>query len=101
MIHVIASVRVKTGRVNEYLEIFKSNMPKVREEKGCVQYIPTMDIDSGLPPQVLEDNLITIIEKWENMDALHDHLASPHMMAYMEKVEGMVQNVSLKVLKEA
>jgi quinol monooxygenase YgiN len=101
MIHVIASVRVKTGRVNEYLEIFKSNMPKVREEKGCVQYIPAMDIDSGLPPQVLEDNLITIIEKWENMDALHDHLASPHMLAYREKVEGMVESVSIKVLQEA
>jgi quinol monooxygenase YgiN len=101
MIHVIASVLVKTGRVNEYLEIFKSNMPKVREEKGCVQYIPATDIDSGLPPQVLEENLLTIIEKWENMDALHDHLASPHMMAYKEKVEGMVENVSLKVLQEA
>ena len=33
MIHVIASVRVKTGMLPDYLEIFKANMAKVREER--------------------------------------------------------------------
>jgi quinol monooxygenase YgiN len=101
MIHVIASVHVKAGRVNEFLEIFKSNMPKVKEEKGCIQYIPAMDIDSGLPPQELEDHLVTIIEKWANLDALRDHLGSPHMLVYMEKVKDIVEKVSLKVLQES
>jgi quinol monooxygenase YgiN len=100
MIHVIASVHVKAGRVNEFLEIFKSNIPKVREENGCIQYLPAIDIDSGLPPQVFEDNVVTIIEKWENLDALQDHLKAPHMLVYMEKVKNVVENVLLKVLKE-
>jgi quinol monooxygenase YgiN len=101
MIHVIASVRVKTGRINEYLEIFKSNIPKVIEEKGCIQYLPAIDIDSGLPPQAFDEHVVTIIEKWDNLDALRDHLASPHMLAYKEKVKDMVENTIIKVLQEA
>ncbi|MCX5813929.1 MAG: putative quinol monooxygenase [Proteobacteria bacterium] len=101
MIHVIASVRVKAGRINEFLEIFKSNAPKVIEEKGCIQYLPAIDIDSGLPPQIFDEHVVTIIEKWENLDALRDHLATPHMLAYKEKVKDIVENVSLKVFQEA
>jgi len=100
MIHVIASVQVRAGRINEFLEIFKANMPKVIEEKGCIQYLPAIDIDSGLPPQVLNEHVVIIIEKWENINALCDHLATPHMLAYKEKVKDIVENVSLKVLQE-
>jgi len=101
MIHVIASVHVKAGRVNEFLEIFKSNMPDVLEEIGCIQYVPAIDFDSGLPPQVFDDHVVTIIEKWDSKNALLNHLASPHMLAYKEKVKDIVENVSFKVLQEA
>jgi len=100
MIHVIASVHVKAGMINEFLEIFKSNIPRVTEEKGCIQYLPAIDIDSGLPPQIFDDHVVTIIEKWENLDALRDHLATTHMLAYKEKVKDIVENVSIKVLQE-
>lgn len=101
MINVIASIQVKTGRVLEFLEIFKSNVPKVRQEKGCIEYYPTVDIDAELGPQVLDENIITVIEKWEDLGALRAHLKAPHMLAYKEKVKDMVEGVSLKVLKEA
>jgi quinol monooxygenase YgiN len=101
MIHVIASIHVKAGRINEFIEIFKSNIPNVMEEKGCLQYLPAIDIDSGLPPQVFDKHVVTIVEKWENLDALRDHLATPHMLAFKDKVKDMEENVSLKVLQEA
>ncbi len=101
MINVLASIRVKAGRRSEFLEIFKSNVPNVREEKGCIEYFPTVDIDADLPPQSLDENVVTIIEKWESLDALHDHLRAPHMLAYKEKVKDIVEDISLKVLKEA
>ena len=44
MVHVIASVQVKPGKVSEFLKIFKANVPLVRAEKGCIQYVPTVDI---------------------------------------------------------
>lgn len=102
MIHVIASVRVKTGMLDHFLELFKSTARHVREEKGCIQYVPTVDIVSGLPPQILDPNVVTIIEKWESLEALRNHLVTPHMKAFFEKRKGMVEDGSLlKVLQEA
>ena len=101
MINVIASIRVKAGKVPEFLEIFKSNVPSVKKEKGCIEYIPTIDIDADLPPQGLDKNTVTIIEKWESLDALHNHLKSPHMLVYKEEVKDIVEDLSLKVLREA
>ena len=98
MIHVIASIRVKAGKVSEFLEIFKSNIPNVTEERGCIEYCPAVDIDTGLPPQVLDDNVVTVIEKWEDLDALLAHIKTPHMLVYKDKVKDIVENVSLKVL---
>jgi len=102
MIHVIASVRVKPGRRDDFLELLKSIARQVREEKGCIRYIPTVDIVSGLPPQVLDANLVTMIETWESLEALRNHLATPHMAAFFEKRKEMVEGgSSLKVLQEA
>ena len=101
MIHVIASIRVKKGRISEFLEIFRSNVPHVRKEKGCFDYFPTTDIDAGLPPQKLDPNVVTVIEKWENVQSLQDHLKTPHMLAYREKTKDIVEDISLKALKEA
>lgn len=101
MISVIASIRVKPGKVLEFLEIFKANVPKVRQEKGCIEYFPAVDVDSGLPPQTLDKNMVTILEKWESLETLRDHLAAPHMLAYKAKVKDIVEDLSLKVLQEA
>ena len=101
MIHVIASIRVQPGRLSRFLEIFKSNMPAVRAEKGCIEYRPTVDVETGLPPQLLEPDTVVVIEKWDSLDALRNHLASPHMLAYREKVKELVSSLSLKVLQEA
>jgi len=61
-INVIASIRVKTGSLSEFLEIFRANISKVREEKGCIEYFPVVDIDAKLSPQILDENVVTIIE---------------------------------------
>lgn len=100
MINVIASIQIKKGKVPEFLENFKANVPNVLAEKGCIAYSPTVDVETGLPPQVLDENMVTIIEKWEDLEALKVHLVAPHMLAYREKVKDMVENLSLKVLQE-
>ena len=101
MINVIASVHIKEGRLSEFIDIFKSNTPLVLEEKGCVEYVPTIDVPTGLPPQELNNNVVTIIEKWGSLEDLQAHLLTPHMLAYKEKVKDLVDKVSLKVLGEA
>ncbi len=101
MVNVIASIRLKPGNLSTFLEIFKANVLNVKQEKGCIEYFPAVDVDAGLPPQILDEAVVTVIEKWEDLEALHGHLTSAHMIAYQEKVHDMVGDVSLKVLKEA
>ena len=101
MINVIASIHIKKGRLSDFIEIFKSNIPNVLEEKGCIEYMPTVDIPTGLPPQELNDNVVTIIEKWGSLEDLRAHLSAPHMLAYREKVKDLVDKMSVKILGEA
>jgi quinol monooxygenase YgiN len=100
MIHVIASIQLKPGVKDQFLAIFKSNVPAVLAEKGCLAYGPTVDADSGLPPQggVRPDTVI-IVEQWESLDALRAHLATPHMASYREKVKNMTVGMGLQVLQ--
>ena len=101
MVCLIATVHVKPGRRDEFLEAFKSNLPAVVTEKGCIEYFPTVDAPADLPPQQLDENAVTILEKWESLGALSDHLAAPHMAAYRERVKDIVVGLELKVLREA
>lgn len=101
MVHVIASIQIKQGKLEEFIAIFKSNVPAVLKEKGCIEYMPTIDVPTGLPPQELDDNVVTIIEKWNSLDDLKAHLSSPHMLEYREKTKDLVEKMSVKVLKEA
>lgn len=101
MINVIASIKVRPGKRGAFLDIFKANVPKVKQEEGCLEYYPTVDIDSGLGAQDLAEDTVTIIEKWASVEALQAHLSSPHMLAYKEDVKDLVESVSLKVLQQA
>jgi quinol monooxygenase YgiN len=101
MIHVLASIQVKPGNKNRFLEVLKSNVPAVKAEPGCIEYLPAVDVESGLPPQRLEPDTVVIIETWSSLDALRTHLGTPHMGAYREKVKEWVAGVTLKVLQDA
>lgn len=101
MINVIASIRLKEGRVSEYIEIVKANIPHVIKEEGCLEYMPTIDFTTDIPPQKLDPNVVTIIEKWRAIEDLLAHFSTPHMLEYREKVKNIVENISIKVLTEA
>jgi quinol monooxygenase YgiN len=101
MIYVVASVRVKEGRREEFLEIFKANVPAVLAEDGCIEYAPTVDVDAALSPQKLDPAMVTVVEKWESTAALQAHLKAPHMLAYRENTRDLVESVTLKVLVAA
>ena len=100
MIHVLATLNVKPECLTDFLAIFTANVPAVLAEDGCLGYAPTLDLDSGLPPQVsLRPSTVTIIECWESLAALAAHLKAPHMAEYKTRTVGMVESVSLQVLK--
>ena len=102
MIHVIATIELKPDCRDDYLKILSGNVPKVKAEDGCLAYEPTIEIESGLPiKSEIRENVVTIIEAWENLAALHAHLKTEHMAAYREAVIDYVVGLKVRVLKPA
>lgn len=102
MIHVIAIIEVQAGKRDAFLAEFHRLMPKVHAEAGCIAYGPTVDVATGIPVQApTRDHVVTILEKWESLDALRAHLAAPHMADYRVRVKDLVKSVQIQVLQPA
>lgn len=102
MIHVIATITVAEGRRADFIAEFHRVVPAVLAEDGCIAYGPTVDLATGLPPQIpLRADVVTIVEAWRDLDALRAHLVAPHMAAYRERVKGLVRSAQLQVLEPA
>ena len=99
MITVIASIRVVPDRVVEFVKLFNDNVPNVLEEDGCIEYYPTVDIETGLELQQTDPSVVTIVECWESIEALKKHLDAPHMIEYRTRVKDLVTEVTIKVLQ--
>ena len=99
MIHVIATIELKSNCRESYLEVLKDNVPNVKAEDGCLAYEPVLDIDSGLPAQgSVRENVVTIIEAWQSLEHLAAHLKTSHMLSYRDAVTDYVENVSVQVM---
>ena len=100
MIHVIATIELNPGCRDDYIKILRNNVPNVKAEDGCLAYEPTIDIESGLPiKSEIRDNVVTIVEAWETLEALHAHLKTEHMAVYREAVQDYVAGLTVRVLK--
>ncbi len=102
MIHVIATITVQPGRRADFIAEFHKVVPAVLKEDGCIAYGPTVDLPTGLPPQVpLRADVVTIVEAWRDLPALRAHLIAPHMGEYRARVKELVVGAQLQVLEPA
>ncbi|HIE99421.1 MAG TPA: antibiotic biosynthesis monooxygenase [Planctomycetes bacterium] len=101
MVTVIATVTCTSGHRNDFLTEFRKIVPEVLQEAGCIEYGPTIDAATDLGNQHIDENRVTIVEKWESLDALKAHLVAPHMEAYRPKVKEFVESSELRVLESA
>ena len=102
MIHVIATVELVPGNRDRFLNAFRANVPNVLAEDGCIEYGPAIDLATDIGAQLpLRENVVTVVEKWRDLPALHAHLAAPHMTAYRTQVKDLVVRVTLQVLQPA
>jgi quinol monooxygenase YgiN len=101
MLYGIVLVKVKPGKKQEFLDLFKENAARVKQEKGCVRYMPAVDVEIGIPIQQVDKDVVTVLEEWESMEALQAHLASPNMAAFFEKEKVLVESTILKMVQEA
>lgn len=102
MICVIAKIELAEGRRADFLTRFREVVPKVREEEGCLEYGPLVDVPTSIGAQrAPREQVVTVLEKWESVEALEAHLMAPHMLEYRKSVKGMVVGTSLEILEPA
>ena len=71
-----------------------------RAEEGCLQYSPTVDVPTGIPVQEpINENTVTIIEEWTDVNALKAHTTAVYMQVYREAVKDYVKKLTIKVLE--
>src|SRR3972149_151213 len=100
MIHVIATVETAPGRREDFLAAFAELVPDVRAEQGCLEYGPATDLATTIADQPApRENVVTVVEKWDNVEALRKHLEAPHMARYRRTVKDLVLGVSIRVLE--
>ncbi|HEV2099825.1 MAG TPA: putative quinol monooxygenase [Stellaceae bacterium] len=100
MIHVLAIITAKSGMREKILEAFHANMPAVHAEKGCIEYGPVVDAEgAGRMQAKFGPDTFVVIEKWESLDALKAHAASPHMAAYAAKTRDLIASRVIHVLQ--
>lgn len=102
MIHVLATIRTAAGRRGDFLAAFRDLVPQVRAEVGCIEYGPAVDLEAPIDGQgPVRDDVVTVIEKWESVAALQDHLAAPHVCRYRDTVKDIVVGLEIRVLQPA
>ena len=102
MICVIATINLVEGRRDEFLEEFRKIVPLVREEMGCIEYTPMIDIPTEIDAQAQPvESVAFVVEKWESVDALEAHLMAPHMLDYRKRVKNLVTGAEIRILEPA
>jgi len=102
MICVIATIEVTPGRREDFLGEFRKIVPLVREESGCIEYEPMVDIPTEIDAQAEPaESVVFVVEKWDSVEALEAHLVAPHMLDYRKKVKELVLGAEIRILEPA
>ena len=62
-----------------------------RTEKGCIEYLPLRSRE--------DEDLIVILERWEDEDSLRAHLDTKQMAAYREATGPFVEERSATIFE--
>jgi quinol monooxygenase YgiN len=102
VIHVIAIITAHSGMRANILSHFHANVPAVRAEVGCHEYMAIIDAETATPFQTsLGPDTFVVSEKWENLDALHAHAVAPHVAKYLSQTKIYIASKVIHVLTPA
>ncbi len=102
MICVVATLELSAGRRDDFLEVFRALVPKVLAEQGCLEYGPMVDVPTSLAAQgEVRTDVVTIVEKWESVEALEAHLIVAHMNEFRSQAKEMIRGMTLQILAPA
>jgi quinol monooxygenase YgiN len=99
MIHIVAVLTAKMGHRAALLAAFKSIVPAVHEEPGCIEYQAVVDIETS--PAKFGADAMVVIEKWQDQAALDAHNEAPALKEFQEKAKHILAQVDVYLMQNA
>ena len=78
MIIMQGSIPIKSGQFDRALAMAHDLSAAARGEAGCITY----EFYRGLS----DPDTLVVFQEWESMDALMDHLSSPHVESFLRRL---------------
>jgi quinol monooxygenase YgiN len=90
MIIVNATITVKPGERDNIILTSNDLFESTRLEKGCISY--------NLFASTEDDNVLMMIEQWENFGDLEAHMQTEQFLSYVKDIEDMIdKNIDIAV----
>lgn len=86
---VLAKIEPKEGCQDSIVEVSKDLIYESLQEPGNIDYQLLKSI---------EDDTLTFVEKWESLDSLKKHMASPHFINFEDESEEFIRNMTIEVI---
>lgn len=86
---VLAKVTPKNGCKDGIVELAQDLIEETLKEDGNIDYQLLGSLD---------DSTLMFVEKWENLEELKKHMASPHFQLFGSESEEFVENMDIEVI---
>ena len=93
MVKVIAKFFVDQNKIDQFIKLSKELIENTRKENGCIKY--------ELFEDTTKNTIFSIIEEWENTQALDAHFNSKHFIKLIPQLELIVtQRIEVNIYKQ-
>lgn len=93
MVKVIAKFFVDQNKIDQFIKLSKELIENTRKESGCIKY--------ELFEDTTKNTIFSIIEEWENTQALDAHFNSKHFIKLIPQLELIVtQRIEVNIYKQ-
>lgn len=87
MVRIVANLQLKEGSKEDFIQLANELIMKSQEEEGCIDY--------HLFQSQSNENTVTFIEAWKDMNAIESHNASIHFTTIFPKLEDYLENTEV------
>ncbi|NLY65952.1 MAG: antibiotic biosynthesis monooxygenase [Tissierellia bacterium] len=83
MIKIVVKKKIKEGKIDEAIKLYQELVLASQKEEGCIQYNLYQDND--------DENILFIIEEWEDQEALDKHNKTEHFTRLVPMIAELVE----------
>jgi quinol monooxygenase YgiN len=90
VIYVLATIKASPGKAAALITAAQPCIAATRLEDGCISYDYVQD--------TADPDIVIVIERWTNREALEAHLHAPHLKEWREARKPLVSSTKIEII---